>query len=205
MNKNKILVIVFICIFSCTLLFEDDIRAYFSFNNEEETGLIPLQSNKEYIFGQDIKSGRYDVLVMKGKVKVMYKNMVQGCSLSGMFFPDDFHISYTGKGKVALRKVGTRRLTKKKEVYWVDSSGEYIVGQEIAEGKYKLNYHSSDKNSKDKALISLYERKNNQLKWQKSIKKNTEITLKIGEILKVDKTFEEEDPGGYVCLEPIGK
>lgn len=169
-----------------------------------EVGTEPVIGEKvelptgNYIVGNDIKEGFYNIKMISGNGNVVVKDgnadIVADESMKGkaaklrIAVMEGYEVHVSNGAKVAFNPtpMKSKMITEKKET--VLYSGFWYVGKDIAPGKYKVwKNMSSDSNigivnNKDKFKV------NNKMSKDKSGLKEFIIDLEDGDIIKIDNS-----------------
>lgn len=172
-------------------------------NSAEEITL----SKGDYLIGHDLEPGFYDVEALSDNVFFMPVKFSKGDQILGQRLEKNSHTFIEGKGKVRLSPAKYEVLTiNENNEYVIKNSGNYMVGKQIPEGKYKISYYVKDgkkvnKNPFIQVLPGYGENTLDSTNFQE--KDSYNVYLKIGYVLEIHKSLTEEYNGVVFILNPL--
>ncbi|WP_047980207.1 hypothetical protein [Ornithinibacillus contaminans] len=197
MSRSK--VVIFILIAGVFVIFIVSPFLSGFFNRDQIKDLAKEQSlaKGDYIAGEDIEPGYYDVVVMEGEVIFNGIQLSNKDKLLGQVIYDNSHTIVDGKGTIKMTPAGFESLSlnNQNEIV-IEHSGNYIVGEQIPEGNYLLKYTvvGQDNEEVKKPFIQILNGFEGEIIESYEFEKNdhTKITLKNEQVLEVHKSLFQE-------------
>ncbi|MBH0161830.1 hypothetical protein [Fictibacillus sp. 26RED30] len=196
-NFKKVVFIALVVLFLCFLgtkyllkIIKNDNPTFL--NAAEEVTL----TKGDYLIGKQVKAGFYDVISLSDDVSLMPVKLSKGDMIVGQRLENNAHAIVVGNGSVKLLPAEYVPLKMDAQnKYRIVHSGNYMVGKQILEGKYKISYKVRGKGKvKEKPFVQIlpgYGK--DQLDSFAFEKASTyKINLETGNILDVRKSLEEE-------------
>lgn len=202
MNKFKI--VIFISITLVTLIVI--VSPYLNYNSPK---LVEnkIFSKGEYIIGEDLAPGHYDVSAIKGNSEFIGRKLSAGDKLINMNYRNQEHLIVKGTGEVKLSPAKIKPLElNSKNNYLIKHSGNYSVGEHLNSGRYKLSYEvKNNKKNDEKSFIQILSKSDNEVLDSFSFLEKNEyiITLKESNVLNVNKTLIEENDNIIIKLKKL--
>ncbi|MBB3908825.1 hypothetical protein [Anoxybacteroides rupiense] len=204
MNKFKLTIFAFIvgmCSFIIVFPYISDlINNYRTLKNPE---VVTIKSG-EYIVGDDIQQGIYDVEVISGKVKFMQRELSAKDRVLGVNLHNGEHVQIKGQGKVKLSPANFESIEMSKSgQYEIHHSGFYEIGLQLPEGEYVLSYKG--KTDKEKPFVQILSSNNRNVlhTYDFHNKDIYKIPLKKGNILEINKFLFFESDDIVINLKPL--
>lgn len=160
----------------------------------------------EYIIGQDLKPGFYDIDSLSDNVSFMPVKLSKGDKIVGQKCEKGTHVYIKGKGTVKLSPAKYKSLAvDNRNEYTILHSGNYIIGKQIPAGKYKITYSNKNKEIIEKPFIQVLpgygENPLKSIDFRK--KDNDVINVQIGDIFEVHKSLTEEYDDVFIKLKSL--
>ncbi|MED1440530.1 hypothetical protein P4U24_01590 [Aeribacillus composti] len=202
MNKFKFTIFIFIVVICSFIIAYPYITDFINRYKEVEPKEMTLKSG-EYIVGEDMNQGIYDIEVINGKIKFMQKELSAKDKILGVELTNGEHIGLEGKGKVRLSPANfeTIKISKAGQ-YEIHHSGFYKIGLQLPEGEYILSY--AGKTEKEKPFVQILSSNREVLNtYDFEDKKNYKIVPKKGDILEINKCLFFESDSIVINLKPL--
>jgi hypothetical protein len=200
MNKYKIIIFILIIVL-CSSIIGYPYIGNLLISDEDKADEITILKG-EYIVGEEINQGQYDVEVLKGKVKFMQRELSIKDKILGLKLNKGEHIIIEGKGEIKLSPSSFQIINRNKSgQYEFSHSGFYKIGAQIPAGEYILRYKG--KIEKEKPFVQILSSKQEVLNTYDFIDKESyEITLEKSDILEVNKYLFFESDSIIITLKP---
>ncbi|AIM15974.1 MULTISPECIES: hypothetical protein [Neobacillus] len=203
MNKFKCTIFIFIVVI-CSLIIAypyitDLINSYKNIDPEEMT----IKSG-EYIVGEDINQGIYDIEVISGKIKFMQRELSIKDKILGVKLNNGEHVEVEGKGRVKLSPANFEAIEMSKSgQYEINHSGFYKIGLQLPEREYILSY--TGKTEKEKPFVQILSSNNRDVlnTYDFQDKESYKVFLKKGDILEINKCLFFESDSIVINLKPL--
>ncbi|MEE3954725.1 hypothetical protein [Peribacillus frigoritolerans] len=166
-------------------------------NTENNGASYKVLESQNIIVGRDIDQGYYDIKALDSEAVVAGNKMHKNAVLHAE--PYHMNVKFSIKGKIEFKPSEFEKVVKKNQKIIMKDPGHYVVGTEIPAGNYLL----SRTTDKIRVFVDIKDETQTEslqtIQWEidEKVKKPTEIELKKGYNVYIDKTGKD----GYISNE----
>lgn len=196
MKKIIPIMIIAICLLViCYNNLKSGVTRMSDFKGKEVTGNEVLECNA------DIPEGYYDIKVLQGPTSIGLDVLNKGESYH------NYHIRknssfFLMEGKGTVKIMAPKRKLLQGSTFDICQMGNYVVGEDISEGKYNVILQSKKEKNNNIGLF-LWNSDEDQCLYEYSFKETKDMTylqLKKGQIMNIYRTSELNDKKSEICL-----